>query len=138
MRGGTEDDDRPDRCKQHSDRGHSNAEDSARKTPVSRCDAGSIRLSFAMHAKIWERRFATPPPTVYHLVTDSVRLKSKEPRTMQLSDQRLDELLNELQQGKDASAAIRDEWASIAAELRQLRLRTSARSRSADVSKFAH
>jgi hypothetical protein len=54
---------------------------------------------------------------------------------MKLSDHRLEELLSALQQGKDISSAARDEWFSIAAELRQLRLRTSARSRSADMSK---
>ena len=56
---------------------------------------------------------------------------------MQLSDQRLEQVLNELKKGKDLSAATRDEWISIASELRQLRLRTSARSRAADVSQAA-
>lgn len=53
---------------------------------------------------------------------------------MKLSDQRLEEILNELRQGESIPAASRVEWISIAAELRQLRLRTSARSRAADVS----
>jgi hypothetical protein len=50
---------------------------------------------------------------------------------MQLSDQRLGELLSQLQQGHDISAASREEWMSIAGELRQLRLRTSSQSRAA-------
>jgi hypothetical protein len=53
---------------------------------------------------------------------------------VKLSDQRLEEILNELRQGESIPAASRVEWISIAAELRQLRLRTSARSRAADVS----
>jgi hypothetical protein len=53
---------------------------------------------------------------------------------MKLSDRRLEEILNELRQGQATPAASRDEWISIASELRQLRLRTSARSRSADIS----
>jgi hypothetical protein len=50
---------------------------------------------------------------------------------MQLSDQRLDTILAGLQQGKDVSTASREEWISIALELRQLRLRTSSQSRNA-------
>jgi hypothetical protein len=48
---------------------------------------------------------------------------------MQLSEQRLDEILTGLQQGRDFSTASREEWTSIAMELRQLRLRTSSQSR---------
>jgi hypothetical protein len=50
---------------------------------------------------------------------------------MQLSDQRLDDILSRLQQGQDVSTVSREEWMSIAMELRQLRLRTSSQSRTA-------
>ncbi|HEX3846231.1 MAG TPA: hypothetical protein VHV81_02540 [Steroidobacteraceae bacterium] len=40
--------------------------------------------------------------------------------------------MNQLRQGRDGSSASRDEWISVAAELRQLRLRTSSQSRSAN------
>jgi len=50
---------------------------------------------------------------------------------MQLSDQRLDDILSRLQQGQDVSTVSREEWMSIAMELRQLRLRTSSESRTA-------
>jgi hypothetical protein len=50
---------------------------------------------------------------------------------MQLSDQRLDTILAGLQEGKDVPTASREEWISIALELRQLRLRTSSQSRTA-------
>jgi hypothetical protein len=50
---------------------------------------------------------------------------------MQLSDQRLDEMLTRLQQGQNVSTVSREEWMSIASELRQLRLRTSSQSRTA-------
>jgi hypothetical protein len=50
---------------------------------------------------------------------------------MQLSEQRLDDILSRLQQGQDVSAVRREEWVSIAAELKQLRLRTSSKSRTA-------
>jgi len=48
---------------------------------------------------------------------------------MKLSDQRLSDILEQLQQGKAVAIATREEWLSIAAELRQLRLRTSPESR---------
>jgi hypothetical protein len=51
---------------------------------------------------------------------------------MKLSDQRLDEILELLRDGKDVSTVTREEWVSIAGELRQLRLRTSSQSRSAN------
>jgi hypothetical protein len=51
---------------------------------------------------------------------------------MQLSDQRLDDILTQLQHGQDVSAVSREEWMSIARELRQLRLRTSSQSRTAN------
>ncbi len=50
---------------------------------------------------------------------------------MQLSEQRLDDILSRLRQGQDLSAVGREEWMSIAMELRQLRLRTSSKSRTA-------
>lgn len=56
---------------------------------------------------------------------------------MQLSDQRLDTILTGLQQGKDVSSASREEWVSIARELRQLRLRTSSQSRTAHAAQTA-
>jgi len=56
--------------------------------------------------------------------------RSSEDR-MQLSDQRLDDILTQLQQGLDVSTVSREEWMSIAGELRQLRLRTSSQSRTA-------
>ena len=49
---------------------------------------------------------------------------------MRVSAQRLDEILDQLKSGEPATKATREEWASIAAELRQLRLRTSSESRS--------
>jgi hypothetical protein len=51
---------------------------------------------------------------------------------MQVTDQRLDAILMELQQGKGVSAVSAEEWTSIARELRQLRLRTSSQSRTAN------
>jgi hypothetical protein len=50
---------------------------------------------------------------------------------MQLSDQRLNDILSRLQQGQDVFTVSREEWMSIAMELRQLRLRTSSQSRTA-------
>ena len=50
---------------------------------------------------------------------------------VQLSDQRLDDILSGLQLGQDCSTTSREEWLSIAMELRQLRLRTSSQSRAA-------
>jgi hypothetical protein len=50
---------------------------------------------------------------------------------MKLSDQRLDEILDQLRQAKDPADIGRDEWLSMATELRQLRLRTSSQSRTA-------
>lgn len=50
---------------------------------------------------------------------------------MQLSEQRLDDILSQLRQGQDVSTVSREEWTSIASELRQLRLRTSSKSRTA-------
>ena len=49
---------------------------------------------------------------------------------MKVSAQRLDEILDQLRRGEPATTATREEWASIAAEVRQLRLRTSSESRS--------
>ena len=49
---------------------------------------------------------------------------------MKVSAQRLDEILDQLRRGEPATTATQEEWASIAAELRQLRLRTSSQSRS--------
>jgi hypothetical protein len=54
---------------------------------------------------------------------------------MKLSDERLGEILEQLQRGQPASTATRDEWLSIALELKQLRLRTSSQSRSAAAAK---
>jgi len=51
---------------------------------------------------------------------------------MPLSDQRLDDILGRLQQGQDVATVTREEWLSIATELRQLRLRTSSKSRTAN------
>jgi hypothetical protein len=48
---------------------------------------------------------------------------------MQLSDQRLDDILTRLQQGQNVSTVSPEEWMSMAGELRQLRLRTSSQSR---------
>ena len=53
---------------------------------------------------------------------------------MKLSDHRLSEILDLLQQGNPVSKVTREEWMSIASELNQLRLRTSAQSRSAAAS----
>jgi hypothetical protein len=50
---------------------------------------------------------------------------------MQLSEQRLNDILSRLQQAEDLSAVSREEWMSMAMELRQLRLRTSSQSRTA-------
>ncbi len=50
---------------------------------------------------------------------------------MKLTDQRLSEILQQLQHGEPVSAVTREEWLSIATELMQLRLRTSSASRSA-------
>jgi hypothetical protein len=50
---------------------------------------------------------------------------------MKVSDQRLDTILAQLQLGRDITTVSRDEWMSIAGELRQLRLRTSSQSREA-------
>jgi hypothetical protein len=50
---------------------------------------------------------------------------------MKLSHQRLSDILEQLRQGRPASAVTQDEWLSIATELLQLRLRTSSESRSA-------
>ncbi|HEX4243067.1 MAG TPA: hypothetical protein VHZ53_16780 [Steroidobacteraceae bacterium] len=54
---------------------------------------------------------------------------------MRLSDERLDEILDQLRLGRDASGATVEELLSIAAELRQLRLRVSSQSRSASAPK---
>jgi hypothetical protein len=54
---------------------------------------------------------------------------------MKLSDERLGEILDQLQRGQPASTATREEWLSITLELNQLRLRTSAQSRSAAAAK---
>ena len=56
---------------------------------------------------------------------------------MQLSEQRLNDILSKLRQGQDVSTVSRQEWTSIASELRQLRLRTSAKSRTATASQNA-
>jgi len=56
---------------------------------------------------------------------------------MQLSDQRLDDILSRLQQGQDVTPVSREEWLSIAMELRQLRLRISPDSRSATAAQRA-
>lgn len=50
---------------------------------------------------------------------------------MQISEQRMDDILTRLQQGQDFSTVSREEWTSIVTELCQLRLRTSAKSRAA-------
>jgi hypothetical protein len=50
---------------------------------------------------------------------------------VQLSDERLGDILAQLQQGQHVSTVSRDEWLSLATELRQLRLRTSSQSRKA-------
>ena len=50
---------------------------------------------------------------------------------MQLSEQRLNDILSRLQQAEDISTVSREEWMSMAMELRQLRLRTSSQSRTA-------
>jgi hypothetical protein len=54
---------------------------------------------------------------------------------MKLSDERLGEILEQLQRGQPVSTATGDEWLSIALELKQLRLRTSSQSRSAAAAK---
>jgi len=48
---------------------------------------------------------------------------------MQLSEKRLDDILSRLRLGQDVSTVGREEWMSIAMELKQLRLRTSSKSR---------
>ena len=54
---------------------------------------------------------------------------------MKLSDERLGEILEQLQRGQPVATATREEWLGIALELRQLRLRTSSQSRSAAAAK---
>jgi uncharacterized protein YhjY with autotransporter beta-barrel domain len=54
---------------------------------------------------------------------------------MKLSDERLGEILDQLQRGQPASTATREEWLSISLELHQLRLRTSSQSRAAAAAK---
>lgn len=54
---------------------------------------------------------------------------------MKLSDERLGEILDQLQRGQPATTATREEWLSITLELNQLRLRTSSQSRSAAAAK---
>jgi hypothetical protein len=54
---------------------------------------------------------------------------------MKLSEQRLGEILDQLQRGQSASIATREEWLAITLELDQLRLRTSSQSRSAAAAK---
>jgi hypothetical protein len=56
---------------------------------------------------------------------------------MKVSEQRLEDILNRLTQAQDIATVSREEWRSIALELRQLRLRTSAQSRSASASQGA-
>jgi hypothetical protein len=56
---------------------------------------------------------------------------------MQLSDQTLDDILTRLQQGQDVSTVSREQWLSIARELKQLRLRTSSQSRTAHAVQIA-
>lgn len=57
---------------------------------------------------------------------------------MKLSDQRLHEIIIALSDSQDIAEVRRDEWQSIATELRQLRLRTSSQSRTAIQSVETH
>jgi len=52
---------------------------------------------------------------------------------MQLSDQRLDDILSRLQPGHDVSFVSREEWMAIAMEVRQLRLRAASATEGARV-----
>lgn len=50
---------------------------------------------------------------------------------MKVTDERLDEIVEHLKESREISAVSQAEWASIARELKQLRLRTSSQSRGA-------
>jgi hypothetical protein len=55
--------------------------------------------------------------------------------SMKLSEERLGEIVDQLQKGQPSSIATAEEWLSITLELSQLRLRTSSQSRSAAAAK---